>query len=128
MADITQGLDTVRFKRYEDFWLGYLRSHSRLTTRLTHYVAALFFAFAALIAVLDFNPVPLLFGLAVAGALVSIGHGFGSRTHSSFWQYPAWSVRACYRMTYLALRGRLDDEMHRADSEAKHPRRHGPPS
>jgi hypothetical protein len=72
---------------YSDFWLRYLRAHSRPSTRAMHYI----------------------------GSVLALGtHSALEKNRPETFGHPFWSLFSDYRMLLLALSFRLVPHLHRA--------------
>ena len=102
------------YRRFSDFWIYYLREHSRPGTRALHYAGT-----------------GLVLGLAGAAAAAGewrllvlvplVGYGFAwlshiavERNRPATFTYPLWSLAADFRMFFLWLTARLGPELDRA--------------
>ena len=101
------------FKTYADFWPFYLSRRTKTGTRTFHYFGS-GLALMLLAKAVQASE-PLLVPLAVATAFIYgwIGLWFVERTQPTSFRYPIWSLISDYRMFYLYLTRRLDDEMRR---------------
>ena len=105
---------TPRYQQFDDFWLFYLREHSRPATRLLHYIGTTL-AVAALVAALVDGRLAWLLLFPVAGYLFAwIAHFAVERNRPATFTYPLWSLGADFRMWFLWLTGRLAPELVRA--------------
>jgi hypothetical protein len=99
---------------YDEFWLRYLRAHSRPNTRVLHYFGSVFALATLLVAVATLNWRGLI-------AAPLIGYGFAWTAHVSVehnrpetFGHPFWSLLSDYRMLVLAVSFRLTPHLHRA--------------
>ena len=104
----------MRHNRFDDFWLFYLREHSRPCTRALHYAGtALVLLIAA--AALATGTWWLLILLPVAGyGFAWTAHMKVERNRPATFTYPLWSFLADFRMFFLWVTGRLAPELRRA--------------
>jgi hypothetical protein len=102
---------------YAEFWLHYLRAHSRPGTRRLHYLGTALgtLALATAIAKRDWRLVPV--ALAAGYAPAWIGHFGVERNRPATFGHPLWSFVSDYRMAALALGERLGPEMAKAGIE-----------
>ena len=99
---------------YEQFWLRYLRAHSRPNTRMLHYLGSVLAVVTLLIAVATLN-----WRGVIAAPL--IGYTFAWTAHFSIehnrpetFGHPFWSLYSDFRMLALALSFRLTPHLQRA--------------
>jgi len=104
---------------YSEFWLFYLREHSRRETRQYHYAgtAAAILLFVAML----YTGNILLFVLALFA-------GYGPAWYAHFkveknrpatFRYPIWSLVSDFRMFGLWFFGRLKKELHKANLSSR---------
>jgi len=100
----------VEIRSFGDFWPYYVRAHSRPQTRLLHAtgsvlaVVMLGVAFAVSLWFLIAVPV-------VGYALAWYAHFFVEHNKPATFGHPFYSLAADYRMTFLMMAGRMDDEV-----------------
>jgi hypothetical protein len=102
-----------RIQSFEEFWPYYIGEHRVPICRALHYfgtsMATLTMAFAVLRGPLWLMPLALVVGYGPAW----IGHFFIEQNKPASFKYPLWSLRADYRMLWLAARGRMSAEVTR---------------
>ena len=105
---------TQRYSSFTEFWLFYLREHSKPSTRALHYagtslvVAILLFALAT-------GRWWLLLTLPLAGyGFAWIAHFKVEKNRPATFTYPLWSLAADFKMWWLWLTGGLRSELDKA--------------
>ena len=101
------------FTSFQEFWPHYLRQHSLASTRKLHLVGTGVVFFALLFSLIVGDFVWLLVSLPVAYGLSWLGHAL-ERNEPATFSHPLWSLRGDFRMFWLWLTGRLDDELEAA--------------
>ena len=103
-----------RHHSFADFWLFYLREHSRPATRALHYAGTFLVILLAAAAIVAGD-----WRLAVA--IPVAGYGFAWASHAAVernrpatFSHPLWSLAADFRMFFLWLTGRLSRDLARA--------------
>ena len=116
-----------RYNSFAEFWPFYLREHAKPTTRALHSAGTSLVVLlaAASVATGDWW---LLVAMPVAGyAFAWASHAAIERNRPATFTYPAWSLRADFKMWWLWLTGRLGRELIAAGvrPEPQRERRHG---
>lgn len=110
---------TNRIQTYDAFWLHYLREHARPGTRALHYAGTTLVVLLAAGALLTGNWL-LFLAIPLAGyGFAWVAHWRVERNRPATFTYPAWSLRADFRMWWLWLTGRLGPELARAGVAAE---------
>ena len=102
------------YRTFDEFWLFYLREHSRPRTRALHYAGTALVLLLAAAAILT--------GKWWLAALLPVaGYGFAWTAHAAVernrpatFTYPLWSLGADFRMFFFWVSGRLGPELRRA--------------
>ena len=104
--------DTVPIRSFSDFWPYYVRAHSQPRTRVLHAIGSVLavilvgVAFAVNLWVLVAVPV-------VGYAFAWYGHFFVEHNKPATFGHPFYSLAADYRMLFLMMAGRMDQEVAR---------------
>ncbi|MDQ2974141.1 MAG: DUF962 domain-containing protein [Acidobacteriota bacterium] len=108
-----------QYKSFSEFWLHYVAEHSKPHTRMLHLVGTAI----ALGAVVYFIAVGRwwLFPLALIPGYGAawIGHFFIEKNKPATFQYPLWSFMGDYKMIWMMLTGRMNDEVERSARRAR---------
>ncbi len=109
----------TRHQSFNDFWLFYLREHSRPRTRALHYAGTSLVVLLALLA-LATGRWWLFLAIPVAGyGFAWFSHAAVERNRPATFTYPAWSLRADFKMWWLWLTARLGPELKAAGVPTK---------
>jgi hypothetical protein len=111
---------TQRIQTYDEFWLYYLREHSRPASRALHYAGTVC-AMGAIALGVFVSPWWLCGALVVGYGPAWIGHFVIEKNKPATFGYPLWSLISDYKMFGLAIVGRLTRELERATHAAPAP-------
>ena len=107
-----------RYESFREFWPFYLREHSKPRTRLLHYAGTTLVVLIAIMAVVTGN-CWLLIAMPLAGyGFAWASHAAVERNRPATFTYPAWSLRADFKMWWMWLTGRLGPELSKAGVHA----------
>lgn len=102
------------YTTFAEFWPFYLREHSKPRTRALHYVGTTLVVVLAMLALATANWWVLV-ALPIAGYFFAwIAHFGVEKNRPATFTYPAWSLKADFKMWWLWLTGRLGPELDRA--------------
>jgi len=114
----------MAIRTFADFWPYYVRAHSQPRTRLLHAIGSVL----AIVSVGLAFAVSLWFLLAapiIGYAFAWYAHFFVEHNKPATFGHPFYSLFADYRMLFLMMAGRMDDEVERAGdappTAASHP-------
>jgi len=114
----------MAIRTFADFWPFYVRAHSQPRTRLLHAIGSVL----AIVSVGLAFAVSLWFLLAapiIGYAFAWYAHFFVEHNKPATFGHPFYSLFADYRMLFLMMAGRMDDEVERAGdappTAASHP-------
>ena len=99
---------------YSEFWLRYLRAHSRPNTRALHYIGSVLALATLLIAIATLNWRGLIAAPLIGYTFAWTAHVSIERNRPETFGHPLWSLFSDYRMLVLALTSRLAPHLHRA--------------
>ena len=103
-------MSQVRYNSFSEFWPHYVAEHSKPATRLLHLIGT-FIALAAVVYLVAIGkwwmfPLALIPGYGAAW----IGHFFIEKNKPATFQYPLWSFMADYKMIWMMLTGRINQD------------------
>jgi hypothetical protein len=99
-------------RTFADFWPYYVRQHSKAGTRLLHAIGSTL-AIVVVALALAVNPWLLLVAPLIGYGLAWYAHFFVERNRPATFGHPFWALAADYRMLFLMIAGRMDDEVAR---------------
>jgi hypothetical protein len=100
----------MEIRSFRDFWPYYVRAHSKPRTRLLHAIGSTL-AIAILGIGLATNKWLLIAAPVIGYAFAWYGHFFVEHNKPATFGHPFYSLFADYRMLFLMLAGRMDDEV-----------------
>lgn len=101
---------------FEEFWIEYLGDHSNTHNRMLHVVGTTAAVLMGVGVVAAGMPQLVVFAPLLAYGPAWFGHFVIERNKPTAFRRPLWSIRADFRMTWLALTGQLQAEMQRIQS------------
>jgi hypothetical protein len=104
-------IETV--SNFEDFWPHYVHAHRNPVNRLCHYVGTTAAIGSVATATLTLNPLWLLVAPVAGYGSAWVGHFVFEKNKPATFQHPLWSLRGDFKMYFLALRGKMADEVER---------------
>lgn len=119
--------ETVTIRSFQDFWPYYVRQHSRPRTRALH-------AMGSVLAVVIFGAafalnLWLLVAVPIVGyAFAWYAHFFVEHNKPATFGHPFYSLFADYRMLFLMMAGRMDDEVAKYVAPSGGPSAHASPA
>jgi hypothetical protein len=107
------GFQNMPIKSFADFWPHYVRQHLNPRTRLLHatgsVLAVILFGLAFAVNLWILVAVPV-----VGYAFAWYAHFFVERNKPATFDHPFYSLVADYRMLFLMMAGRMDEEVVKA--------------
>ncbi len=97
-------------RSFSDFWPHYVRAHSKPRTRILHGIGSTL-AVGAVALALASSPWWLLLAPLVGYGFAWYGHFFVEGNRPATFGHPFYSLAADYRMLFLMMSGRMDDEV-----------------
>jgi hypothetical protein len=99
---------------YDQFWLRYLRAHSRPKTRMLHYLGSVLALGTLLVAAVTFNWRGLIAAPLIGYTFAWTAHFAVERNRPETFGHPFWSLFSDFRMLLLALSFGLAPHLQRA--------------
>lgn len=102
---------------FDEFWLAYLRAHSRRLTRQIHYVGITFVHIGVVLAILYGDWRFALAGAAIGGVSAWAAHFTVQGNDPVMFKglkWLGWSLMSGFRMYYLGMSLQLEPELRRA--------------
>ncbi|NQZ09397.1 MAG: DUF962 domain-containing protein [Algicola sp.] len=100
------------YTSFKEFWPFYLSQHSKPLTRKLHLTGVLLL-FPMLYLALFYSPYLFLAMPLVGYGFSWVGHFGIEKNRPATFTYPLWSFRGDFKMCYLMLTGKMDDELSR---------------
>lgn len=100
-----------RFQTFDEFWPYYLGEHADPLCRALHYTGTGMVIGATAVGLLTANPFILAAVPVLGYGPAWIGHFFIEKNRPATFTYPLWSLLADFKMFYLAVTGRIGDEL-----------------
>ena len=104
---------THTFSSFREFWPHYVGEHRRPLNRAIHYLGALLVLSLVVLAIWQAAPMYLAFAPIAGYGLAWFGHVLIERNRPATWSYIAWSFLGEWKMFFLAVTGRMRDEVER---------------
>ena len=94
------------YKNFEEFYPYYLKEHTKLGTRVTHFIGtSLFFVFLVM-SIVMMDPMYLVPTVIVPYAFAWVGHFFIEKNKPATFQYPGMSLRGDFTLYFHILAGK----------------------
>lgn len=105
-------MTTPTMRSFAEFWPYYVRQHSRRRTRLLHAIGSTL-AIGFVVLGLAINLWFLLGAPLIGYGFAWYAHFFVEGNKPATFGHPFWSLAADYRMLFLMMAGRMDEEVAR---------------
>jgi hypothetical protein len=102
----------MTIQSFADFWPHYVRAHARPRTRALHAIGSVL-AIASAALAFTFSLWFLLAAPLLGYAFAWYAHFFVEHNKPATFGHPFYSLAADYRMLFLMMAGRMDDEVAR---------------
>ena len=100
----------MSIRSFDDFWPYYVRAHSRARTRVLHAIGSV--AAVVMLGISLAINLWLLIAVPLVGyAFAWYAHFFVEKNRPATFGHPFYSLAADYRMTFLMMAGRMDEEV-----------------
>jgi hypothetical protein len=99
---------------YDQFWLRYLRAHSRPNTRAMHYIGSVLALATLAVTIGTLNWRGLIAAPLIGYTFAWTAHFALEKNRPESFGHPVWSLFSDYRMLWLALGSRLVPHLQRA--------------
>ena len=102
----------MEIRSFADFWPYYVRAHSRPRTRILH-AAGSALALACIVLGITTSAWFFLAAPIIGYAFAWYGHFFVEHNKPATFGHPFYSLAADYRMLFLMMAGKMNDEVRR---------------
>ena len=99
---------------YDQFWLRYLRAHSKPSTRALHYVGSFLALVTLVAAIATLNWRGLVAAPLIGYTFAWTAHFWVEHNRPETFGHPFWSLFSDFRMLWLALTSSLAPHLQRA--------------
>ena len=106
--------ERMDFTDFEDFWLHFVSSHTRESTRWAHVAALATGAGAIAIAAQRRSIRPLLIGVGISAALAMGSHPLLEGKATETFGHRAWAARAFLRLCFRTVDGTIYADLERS--------------
>ena len=100
-----------RIKTYSEFWPFYLKEHSLKKTRDWHFIGSSLSVIFMVASVILMKPAILLLALLAGYGFAWYSHFYIQKNRPATFKYPFWSLFSDFRMWFLQLTGRIQQEL-----------------
>ena len=107
-------------RTFAEFWPYYVRHHAQAPTRVLHAIGSSLAVVTVALA-LAVNPWLLIAAPVIGYGFAWYAHFFVERNRPATFGHPFWSLAADYRMLFLMIAGRMDEEVARYVTPAMPP-------
>ena len=98
---------SMEFRTFDEFFLFYLRQHSRPGNRLLHILGTTIAVVMTITTMVLHHPWLALLWIPVGYAFAWVGHLLVEGNRPATWGHPGWSFVSDFRMMGLMISGRL---------------------
>jgi len=107
-----------RYKDFQEFWPFYVREHSKIGTRILHFIGTTSLFVFLLHAVVTGSPLSMLAGVFAGYGCAWTGHFLIEKNRPATFRYPLFSLIGDFKMYGLMLTGRMGKEIERVKIQA----------
>jgi hypothetical protein len=111
-------MSEARLQSFEEFWPFYVHEHRNTVNRALHYTGTTLAIASVATAAVTLNPAWLIAAPVAGYGCAWVGHFFFEKNKPATFSYPAWSLRADFKMYGMMLRGKMREEVERLWGEA----------
>ena len=99
-------METKRIKKYAEFYLFYLKEHSKKNTRVMHFIGTMMFFLFAWMSIYNSAILSLLVGVVLVYSFAWLSHYCIERNKPATFKYPIWSLLSDFRMCFEIIIGK----------------------